>query len=153
MSKPLLGHFKKAGVAPKRVLKEFRVTADEQLPAADAALGPELFEAGQYVDVIGVTKGKGFQGVVKRYGFQGQPATHGSMMHRRTGAIGCRSTPGLVWKNQKLPGHDGVRRRTIQNLQVVQARPEDGVLLIRGAIPGAPGSYVVVRPSKKKSAK
>jgi large subunit ribosomal protein L3 len=153
MSKPLLGHFKKAGVAPKSVLKEFRFQADEQLPAADAQLGADLFSDGQYVDVIGVTRGKGFQGAVKRHGFAGQMMTHGSMMHRRTGSIGCRSTPGLVWKNQKMPGHDGQVRRTTQNLVVVKSRPEEGLLLISGTIPGSKGSYVVVRPAKKKPIK
>jgi large subunit ribosomal protein L3 len=152
VTKPLLGHFKKAGSTPKKVLKEFRVTSDDQLPAADATLDASMFSVGQWVDVIGTTKGKGFQGVVKRWNFAGQPATHGHMMHRRPGSIGCRLTPGLVWKNQKMPGQDGVDRVTTQNLKVVQCRPEDGLLLISGAIPGNKGSIVVVRPAKKKPA-
>ncbi|TDU63054.1 large subunit ribosomal protein L3 [Prosthecobacter fusiformis] len=152
LTKPVLGHFKKHGVSPKRIIKEFRVTSDDQLPAADATIDASLFSAGQWVDVIGTTKGKGFQGVVKRWNFAGQPQTHGSMMHRRPGSIGCRLTPGLVWKNQKMPGHDGVDRVTTQNLKVIQSRPEDGVLLISGAIPGNKGSIVVVRPAKKKPA-
>lgn len=152
MTKPALGHFKKHGCTPKTIVREFRVTSDDQLPAADTALGADLFQAGQWVDVIGTTKGKGFQGVVKRHNFAGQPATHGHMMHRRSGSIGCRLTPGLVWKNQKMPGHDGVDRRTTQNLKVVQSRPEDGVLLISGTVPGNKGSIVIVRPSKKKPA-
>lgn len=152
VTKPVLGHFKKHGVSAKRIIKEFRVTSDEQLPAADAKIDASLFSADQWVDVIGTTKGKGFQGVVKRWNFAGQPQTHGSMMHRRPGSIGCRLTPGLVWKNQKMPGHDGVDRVTTQNLKVIQSRPEDGVLLISGAIPGNKGSIVVVRPAKKKPA-
>ena len=152
VTKPLLGHFKKNGSTPKTIVREFRVASDDQLPAADATLGADLFQSGQYVDVIGTTKGKGFQGVVKRWNFAGQPATHGHMMHRRSGSIGCRLTPGLVWKNQKMPGHDGVDRRTTQNLKVVQSRPEEGVLLISGAVPGNKGSIVIVRPSKKKTA-
>ncbi|MCW0216963.1 MAG: 50S ribosomal protein L3 [Prosthecobacter sp.] len=152
LTKPQLGHFKKYGVSAKRIVKEFRVTSDDQLPAADATIDASLFSAGQWVDVIGTTKGKGFQGVVKRWNFAGQPQTHGSMMHRRPGSIGCRLTPGLVWKNQKMPGHDGVDRVTTQNLKVIQSRPEDGVLLISGAIPGNKGSIVVVRPAKKKPA-
>ena len=152
MTKPMLGHFKKHGATPKTIVREFRVASDDKLPAADAALGADLFTAGQDVDVIGTTKGKGFQGVVKRWNFAGQPATHGHMMHRRSGSIGCRLTPGLVWKNQKMPGHDGVDRRTMQNLKVVQSRPEDGVLLISGSVPGNKGSIVIVRPSKKKTA-
>lgn len=152
VTKPLLGHFKKAGSTPKKVIKEFRVVSDDQLPAADANLDAAMFSPGQWVDVIGTTKGKGFQGVVKRWNFSGQPATHGHMMHRRPGSIGCRLTPGLVWKNQKMPGHDGVDRVTTQNLKVIQSRPEDGLLLISGAIPGNKGSIVVVRPAKKKPA-
>jgi large subunit ribosomal protein L3 len=153
VNKPLLGHFKKAGVTPKRVLREFRVENDAQLPAADAAMGADMFSQGQFVDVIGVTKGKGFQGAVKRHGFSGQMQSHGHMMHRRTGSIGCRSTPGLVWKGQKMPGHDGQVRRTTQNLVVVQSRPEEGLLLIKGTIPGSKGSLVIVRPAKKKPVK
>lgn len=152
VTKPLLGHFKKYGVSPKRIVKEFRVTSDDQLPAADAKIDASLFSNGQWVDVIGTTKGKGFQGVVKRWNFAGQPATHGHMMHRRPGSIGCRLTPGLVWKNQKMPGHDGVDRVTTQNLKIIQSRPEEGVLLISGSIPGNKGSIVVVRPAKKKPA-
>jgi large subunit ribosomal protein L3 len=111
------------------------------------------FEVGQFVDVIGQSKGKGFQGAMKKHNYQGQPASHGSMMHRRTGAIGNRSTPGRVWKNMGMPGHMGDERVTVQNLQVVQVREEDGVILVSGAVPGAKGTYVVVRPSIKKSAK
>lgn len=150
VTKPLLGHFKKHGVEkPKRIVKEFRLVNDDSLPAADAKLDASIFSNGQVVDVIGTTKGKGFQGVVKRWNFSGQPATHGHMMHRRPGSIGCRLTPGLVWKNQKMPGHDGTTRCTVQNLVVVQSRPEEGVLLIKGALPGNTGSIVVVRPGKK----
>jgi large subunit ribosomal protein L3 len=152
VTKPLLGHFKKHGVAPKRIVKEFRVASDDQLPTAETKIDASLFSNGQWVDVIGTTKGKGFQGVVKRWNFAGQPATHGHMMHRRPGSIGCRLTPGLVWKNQKMPGQDGVDRRTTQNLKIIQSRPEDGLLLISGSIPGNKGSIVVVRPAKKKLA-
>ena len=109
-----------------------------------------VFEVGQFVDVIGQSKGKGFQGVVKKHNFDGQPASHGSMMHRRNGAIGNRSTPGRVWKNMGMPGHMGDERVTVQNLRVVQVREEDGVILVSGAVPGAKGSNVIVRPAKKK---
>ncbi|MCA1962349.1 MAG: 50S ribosomal protein L3 [Prosthecobacter sp.] len=152
INKPLLGHFKKHGCSPKRIVKEFRFDSDEQLPATETELKADLFTSGQWVDVIGTTKGKGFQGVMKRWNFGGQPATHGHMMHRRPGSIGCRLTPGLVWKNQKMPGHDGVERVTTQNLKVIQSRPEDGLLLISGSIPGNKGSIIVVRPAKKKPA-
>src|SRR6267378_628399 len=100
--------------------------------------------------LLGRSKGKGFQGVVKKHGFAGQPAAHGSKMHRRNGAIGNRSTPGRVWKNMGMPGHLGDDRVTVQNLRIVQVRAEDNVILIGGAVPGANGSYVVVRPAKKK---
>ena len=153
ITKPLMGHFKKHGSGAKKIVKEFRLTADDQLPGEEFKYDASMFANGQIVDVIGTTKGKGFQGVVKRYNFAGQPQTHGSMMHRRPGSIGCRLTPGLVWKNQKMPGHDGVDRRTTQNLIVVQSRPEEGLLLIKGCIPGNKGSIVVVRPGKKAVAK
>ena len=152
-TKPALGHFRKHKAATKHLVREFRVAGDAALPDTSATHpGAALFEAGQWVDVTGTTKGKGFQGVVKRWGFAGQRMTHGSMMHRRPGSIGCRSTPGLVWKNRPMPGHDGVVRRTTQNLRVVQVRAEDGVILVSGNVPGSKGGYLVVRPAKKKAA-
>lgn len=150
VSKPDMGRFKKAGSTPKRFIQEFRFEKGAATPEAHPGL--ELFSAGQWVDVIADSKGRGFQGAVKRHGFGGLKMTHGSMMHRRTGAIGCRSTPGRVWKNQKMPGHMGTTRTTVQNLKVVAVRPEDGVILISGAVPGSKGGYVTVRPAKKKTA-
>jgi large subunit ribosomal protein L3 len=149
VGKPSLGHFKKYGATPKYLIREFRFEADQVAP--EAHTGMDTFTVGQWVDVIATTKGRGFQGAVKRHGFGGLKQTHGSMMHRRTGAIGCRSTPGRVWKNQKMPGHMGDVPRTIQNLKVIAVRPEDGVILISGAIPGAKGGYVTIRPAKKKT--
>lgn len=149
-NQPELGHFKKHGVSPKYAIREFRVEGDA--PASGTKLTGEQFSKGQWVDVIGVTKGRGFAGVMKRWNFSGTRQTHGAMMHRRTGAIGCRLTPGLVWKNQKMPGHMGVDRRTTQNLQVIGVRPEDNCLLISGSIPGAKGGLVIIRPAKKKQA-
>jgi large subunit ribosomal protein L3 len=149
-TKAQLGHFAKAGAEPRRHVREFRVEAADVQPGQE--VGVELFSEGAWVDVEGVTKGKGFQGVVKRHGFAGSPQTHGSMMHRRPGAIGCRSTPGLVWKNQTLPGRTGRYRRTTQNLQIIAVRPEEGVLLIGGCIAGPSGGTVIVRPAVKKSA-
>jgi large subunit ribosomal protein L3 len=150
VSKPDLGRFKKAGSAPKRFVKEFRLDNGATPPATHPGL--EIFTEGQWVDVIGNSIGKGFQGVYKRYSFGGLKQTHGSMMHRRTGAIGCRSTPGRVWKNQKMPGHMGTTRTTVQNLKIVAIRSEDGVILISGAVPGPKGGYVTVRAAKKKTA-
>jgi large subunit ribosomal protein L3 len=148
---PLLGHFKKAGSEPKRVLKEFRLPDGTSLEGA-IDLNVTQFAPGDIVDVIGQSKGKGFQGVVRKHGMHGQPASHGSMMHRRNGAIGNRSTPGRIWKNMGMPGHMGDDRVTVQNLRVLQVREAEGVILITGAVPGANGSYVVVRPAKKAKA-
>ncbi|NJL18841.1 MAG: 50S ribosomal protein L3 [Bdellovibrionaceae bacterium] len=148
-TKPMNGHFKKAGVAPRKRVQEFALAGDEEL-AVGATVDVSRFTPGQFVDIIGITKGKGFQGVVHRHRFQGQPETHGSMMHRRTGAIGQRTQPGRIFKNSRMPGHMGSTRITVQNLRVVQVRPDDHVLLIKGAVPGAKGSYVVVRQAVKK---
>ena len=152
INKPLAGHFKRWNGVSKKKIQEFRIAPGEVVPAPGEIVAPTHFAVDQWIDVIGVTKGKGFQGVMKRHNFAGQPATHGHMMHRRPGSIGCRLTPGLVWKNQKMPGHDGVNRRTTQNLQIVAVRPEDGVILVSGAVPGAKGSYLTIRPAKKKLA-
>ncbi len=147
-TKARAGHAKKAGSAPKQFVREFRLKQGESAPDT-GPLAVSVFSAGQTVDVIGQSKGKGFQGVVRRFHFAGQPASHGSMMHRRNGAIGNRSTPGRVWKNMGMPGHMGDRRITVQNLPILQVREEEGILLIKGAIPGANGTFVVVRPAKK----
>ncbi len=149
-TKPAVAHFAKYGSKPKYLVKEFRFPADKAAPSEHTGL--DTFVKDQWVDVIGTSKGRGFQGAVKRHGFGGLKMTHGSMMHRRTGAIGCRSTPGRVWKNQKMPGHMGDVPRTTQNLKVVAVRPEDGVILISGAVAGAKGSYVTIRAAKKKIA-
>lgn len=148
VTKARLGQFKKAGSEPKKLIKEFRLPANMKLEDA-VDLSVNQFVVGDSVDVIGQSKGHGFQGVVKRHGMKGQPQSHGSMMHRRNGAIGNRSTPGRVWKNMGMPGHMGDERITVQNLQVVQVRTEDNCILISGAVPGKPGSYVVIRPAIK----
>ena len=150
LNKAELGHLKKAGVEPKKLLREFRLPDGAQV-TGDVDLSVNQFQPGEFVDIIGRSKGKGFQGVVKKHNFAGQPAAHGSKMHRRNGAIGNRSTPGRVWKNMGMPGHLGDERVTVQNLRVVQVRGEENVILVSGAVPGANGSYVVVRPAKKKS--
>ena len=147
VTKPLLGEFKKAGVEPQKFVREFRLADD--LPEGEINLGVAQFQAGDYVDVIGRSKGKGFQGVMKRHNFHGQGAAHGSKTHRRIGAVGNRSTPGRIWKNQGMPGHLGDERVTVQNLQVMQVRETEKIILISGAVPGANGSYVIVRPAIK----
>jgi large subunit ribosomal protein L3 len=152
VGKAQAGHFAKNSSTPKRFVREFRLAEDESAPeSADIAV--KIFEVGQFVDVIGQSKGKGFQGVVKKHNFEGQPASHGSMMHRRNGAIGNRSTPGRIWKNMGMPGHLGDERVTVQNLRVLQVREEDGVILVSGAVPGAKGANVILRPAKKRGAK
>ena len=148
VNKPDLARFKKAGSAPKRRVLEFRFENGAELPTEHPGLA--LFEAGQYVDVIGNTIGRGFQGAVKRHKFGGQPMAHGHMMHRRTGAIAAGSTPGRVWKNQKMPGHMGTTKSTMQNLKVIAVREEDGVILVSGSVPGAKGAYLTIRAAKKK---
>ncbi|MEY2486107.1 MAG: large subunit ribosomal protein [Verrucomicrobiota bacterium] len=148
VSKPLLGEFKKAGSEPKKFIREFRL--DNDAPADGVDLKVTQFQPGDYVDVIGRSKGKGFQGVMKKHNFHGQGAAHGSKTHRRNGAIGNRSTPGRIWKNMGMPGHMGDERVTVQNLEVVQVREAEKVILVSGAVPGCNGGYVVIRPAIKK---
>lgn len=148
-SRAELNHAKKAGLeSAPRVLSEVRL---EEAPTAKAGdvVTVEIFSEGQFVDVIGVAKGKGFAGVVKRFRVGGGPASHGSMFHRRIGSIGMRQTPGRSWKNQKMPGHMGAARRTVQNLQVVKIFGDKNLLLVKGAIPGANGDDVIVRTAVK----
>ncbi|HEX4083728.1 MAG TPA: 50S ribosomal protein L3 [Chthoniobacteraceae bacterium] len=148
VSKAELGHFQKTGATPKRFIREFRLE-DKETPAADLQLSPAVFKQGQLIDVIGRSKGKGFQGIMRKHNADGQGASHGSMMHRRPGAIGMRSTPGRIWKNQSMPGHMGDDQVTVQNLRIVQVRENDSALLVAGAVPGPTGSFVIVRPAIK----
>jgi large subunit ribosomal protein L3 len=150
LSKAMQGEYKKAGVEPKKFVREFRLKEDA--PEGEINLNITQFQPGDWVDVIGRSKGKGFQGVMKKHNFAGQGAAHGSKTHRRNGAIGNRSTPGRIWKNMGMPGHMGDERVTVQNLQVMQVREAEKVILISGAVPGSNGSYVVVRPAIKKPA-
>lgn len=166
LAKPALGHFVKAGVLDKTVAEKAR-DKGEKVALSGVALvrefrgfsksvkvgelvGVDIFVSGDFVDAIGVTKGRGFEGVVKRHGFRGGDSTHGAKgWHRRSGAIGQRLFPGTVMRGMKMPGHMGQVRRTVQNLEVVQVLPADNLILIRGAIPGSKGDYVVIRESKK----
>ncbi len=149
LTKPLLGHIKKfSGAAVKRI-KEFRNFSKEVKPGD--VIGATLFAPGDYVDAIGVTKGRGFEGVVKRHRFAGGDSTHGAKgWHRRSGAIGQRLFPGTVMRGMRMPGHMGQVQRTTQNLEVIQVHEADNLLLIRGAIPGSKGDYVIIRESKKR---
>ncbi len=151
VTKPLAGHFAKAGVEPGRGLWEFRVdeTALEGL-SEGAELKVDQFSEGQKVDVTGVSKGKGFQGAVKRWNFRTQDATHGnSLSHRAPGSIGQNQTPGRVFKGKKMAGHMGARRVTVQTLEIVRVDVERNLLLVKGAVPGAAGGDVIVRPAVK----
>ena len=152
VTQQLLGHFKKHGSEPKKLIREFRLPDGTTLQG-EIDLSVTQFAVGDPIDVIGQSKGKGFQGIMKKHNTKGQGASHGSMMHRRPGAIGMRSTPGRIWKNQSMPGHMGDERVTVQNLRVVQVREEDNCILVSGAVPGATGCYVVVRPAKKAKVK
>ena len=150
LTKPLLHHLKKGGVGAKKRIREWRLPADEAVTAAPAVVTVNEFQVGQWVDVIGRSKGKGFQGVMKKHNFAGQGAAHGSKTHRRNGAIGNRSTPGRIWKNMGMPGHMGDDNVTTQNLRVIQVREEDNALVVSGAVPGFKGAWVFVRPAVKK---
>ena len=148
-TKAAIGHAKNAKCAPMRFIREVPTENGKDLNVGDQVTVKE-FQVGQYVDVIGTSKGKGFHGVVFRHGFRGGDMTHGAKgWHRRGGAIGCRSFPGHVNRGMKMPGHMGHERETIQNLEVIQVRENDNALLIMGAIPGPNGGYVIVRPAKK----
>jgi large subunit ribosomal protein L3 len=151
VTKPQAGHFKKLGVAPMRVVREMRLEKTEKVQGYQVgqSLTVEMFAPGELVDVVGVSKGKGFQGGVKRHGWYGGDATHGSMFHRAPGSIGASSDPSRVWPGHRLPGRMGGERRTVLNLSVARVMPEQNLVLVRGAVPGANGSLVVIRKSVK----
>ena len=150
VTKPLAGHYAKAGVEAGRGLWEFRLDGSDEQFEVGSIIGVDRFSAGQVVDVTGVSKGKGFQGVVKRWNFSMQDATHGnSLSHRAPGSIGQNQSPGRVFKGKKMAGHMGAERVTVQNLEVVRVDAERNLLLIKGAVPGAPGGDVIVSPAVK----
>ena len=156
VNKPVAGHYAKAGVEAGRGLHEFRLddVAEGGVPEVGGELKVDLFEAGQMVDVRGVSKGKGFQGGVKRHNFRMQDATHGnSLSHRAPGSIGQNQTPGRVFKGKKMAGHMGSVRVAMQNLEVVRVDAERNLLLVKGAVPGAKGGDVIVTPAIKQRAK
>ncbi|PIE70283.1 MAG: 50S ribosomal protein L3 [Deltaproteobacteria bacterium] len=148
VTKPLQGHFAKSGDKCYAKVKEFRLD-----DAAGFELGQavtvDMFEVGEKVDVTGTSKGRGFSGTVKRHGFQRGPETHGSRNHRAPGSIGCSAYPARVMKGKRLPGQYGGDRKTVQNLEVVAVRPEDHVILVKGAVPGANKGYVEIKKKKK----
>jgi large subunit ribosomal protein L3 len=149
VTKPLLGHIKKHNAASVKRIKEFRNFSKEVKPGD--VVGVTLFAPGDFVDAIGVTKGRGFEGVVKRHRFAGGDSTHGAKgWHRRSGAIGQRLFPGTVQRGLRMPGHMGQVQRTTQNLEIIQVREAENILLVKGSIPGSEGDYIVIRESKKR---
>lgn len=148
-SKAESSHARKAGLdSTPRVLNEVRLSEAPSVKLGDV-ITVAIFSEGQVIDVLGISKGKGFQGVVKRFRVAGGPAAHGSMFHRRIGSIGMRQTPGRSWKNQRMPGHMGSDCRTVQNLRVVKIIADKNLILVKGAIPGANGDDVIIRSGKK----
>ena len=145
-NKPLKAHFAKAQLPAFRHLREFRSTEEAQVGATIKA---DIFSKGERVDVSGVSKGKGFQGVMKRHHFHGGPRSHGSMFHRAPGSIGSSSSPSRVWKNMRMGGHMGDVRVTTQGLEVVDVRPDENLIFVRGSVPGARGAVVEIKKSKK----
>ncbi len=148
VSKPRRGHFDKAGVGPMRRVAEFEVGDGEELSAGDKVRA-SIFEVDEFVDVVGTSKGKGFQGVIKRHNFSGGGATHGSMFHRAPGSVGQASDPSRVFPGQKLPGQMGNKRITTKNVRVVKVDEERNLLYLRGAVPGPKNGYVAIRRSKR----
>lgn len=149
LNKPALGHFKKAGVDAKRVLKEFRIEDSTEVSVGDV-IDATAFAEVNYVDVVANGKGRGFQGVVKRYDFGGGRASHGGGWIRRPGSIGMCEHPARTFKGKKMPGHMGGRRITTQNLKVIQVRPEENLILVKGSVPGANGGIVTIKEALKK---
>ncbi|MDD5724409.1 MAG: 50S ribosomal protein L3 [Syntrophales bacterium] len=148
VNKPLNGHFKKADKGSFRILKEFRLESTDDYEVG-SELRADVFKIGDYIDVVGTTRGRGFAGVVKRHGFKGGRATHGSMFHRAPGSIGASAHPSRVFKGKKLPGHMGNNRQTVQNLMVVSVRPEQNLILVKGAVPSGKNGIVLIKDSIK----
>ena len=148
VNKPERGHFTKANIAPARYLREFRVDSIEDVKVGDE-LKADIFMAGDKIDIQGTSKGKGFQGVIKRHGQHRGPMGHGSMYHRRPGSMGSTSTPGRVFRGKKLPGHMGAETVTIQNLEVIKVDLDKNIILVKGSVPGAKGSILKIKSSVK----
>jgi large subunit ribosomal protein L3 len=151
VKKPLLGYFKKLNVAPRKFIIELPKEAGRVYKVGEE-LKADLFKPGDFVDVIGTSIGKGFQGGMKRWHWKGGPRTHGSTSHRRVGSIGSSTSPGRVFKGHHMPGHMGNQRVTLQNLKVIKTDLENNILLVKGAVPGHKNSYLIIRGAKKKKA-
>lgn len=150
-NKPLEGHFKKANLKPLRILKEVRLDSEEELSKYEIgqAIKVDVFQPGELVDVIGWTKGRGFTGSVKRWGFSGGPKSHGSKFHRELGSLGQHTEPAKIWKGKKMPGRYGNERVTIHNLEIIKLDIENNLIAVKGSVPGARGSLVLIRSPKK----
>lgn len=149
VNKPIQGHFNKSGVPPVKFIREFPIDEKSEVKEGDQFF-VDMFSVGDKVDVTGTSKGKGFAGVIKRWGFKGGKATHGSMFHRRPGSIGASAYPSRVMKGKKMPGQMGNKRVSIKNLTVIEADKEKNLLVVTGAVPGAPGGYLLIKKSKNK---
>jgi len=149
LNKPAKGLFSKVKVSPKRYLREFRIEDTAKYEVGQDIKVEEMFQPGDRVDVSGISKGKGFQGTIKRYGQSGGQETHGSMYHRRVGSMGANTSPARVFKGKKLPGHMGADNVTVQNLDVVKVDSERNLLLVKGAIPGPKGGLLVIKDTVK----
>jgi len=149
LKKPISGYFKKINISPRKFIREILKNSGEEYQIGQE-LKVDLFKPGDFVDVTGVSKGKGFQGGMKRWHWSGGPRTHGSTSHRRVGSIGSTTSPGRVWKGHHLPGRMGGDQVTAQNLEVAKVMPENNLLLVKGAVPGCKNSYLIIRKAKKK---
>jgi len=149
VNKPALGHFKRAGSAPNRFLRELRTQEADRYEVGQE-IKVDIFGEGDFVDVIGISIGKGFQGGMKRWGWKGGPASHGSMFHRRIGSVGASSFPSRIFKGHHMPGRMGGERKTIQNLKVVKVDPVNNLLLVSGPVPGPRNSYLIIRNARKR---
>ena len=147
LNKPMLGHFKKFGVKPHRILREFRVENVDDFEIGQV-IDVSIFEPGDVVDVTGWSKGRGFAGAMKRWGFQGGPRSHGSKFHRMLGSLGQHTEPARIFKGKKMPGRYGNERVTVRNLKVVKVDPENNLLVIKGGVPGARGGLLLIRSAK-----
>jgi large subunit ribosomal protein L3 len=149
LKNPVRGYFKKLNIPPRKIIREFMKDPSREYKIGEE-LKADLFKEGDFVDVSGTSLGKGFQGGVKRWHWQGGPQSHGSMSHRRVGSMGSTTTPGRVWKGHHEAGHMGAARVTVQNLRVIKVDPENNMILVKGAIPGYKNSYVIISKAKKK---
>lgn len=149
LKKPLLGYFKKMNIAPRKVIREVLKEPNKEYKVGEE-LKVDLFKPGDFLDITGTSKGKGFQGGMKRWNWSGGPKTHGSTSHRRVGSIGSSTTPGRVWKGHHMPGHMGNCKVTLQNLQVVKVDLQNNLLLVKGAVAGSKDSYLIIKKAKKK---